>query len=332
MAETGRGPGSDQASITEAERWFLDHGLSYFVPRVRAEVRRGLRPRRFLPPLLGVTALAVAAAWLVVLLLDEKSAAPAVWTSFALAGALAYALTALHARAIVSWALTRTFGSLRLLVPMVSRALPLLLVFVTFLFINAEAWQMTSHLAPGVLWLTVLLLTALAVVFLLVRLPEEVDRADDAIDADFLRRTTRGTPLEAEADRIADLPGPHPPVTGFARWNLILVLLVVQIGQVLLLAVTVFAFFLLFGALVMTKAVQESWTGGPVDSLPFLPNASVELVQVSLFLAAFSGLYFTVSAVTDDTYRSQFFAAVTGELERAVGMRAVYLVLRERAT
>ena len=39
-----------------------------------------------------------------------------------------------------------------------SRALPLLLLFVTFLFINAEAWEMTSNLPFGTLWLTVLLL------------------------------------------------------------------------------------------------------------------------------------------------------------------------------
>ena len=43
-----------------------------------------------------------------------------------------------------------------------------------------------------------------------------------------------------------------------------------------------------------------------------------------MFLAGFSGLYFTVYAVTDETYREQFFTAVTRELERAVAVRAVY--------
>ena len=46
--------------------------------------------------------------------------------------------------------------------------------------------------------------------------------------------------------------------------------------------------------------------------------------QVSVFLAGFSGLYFTVGAVTDETYRQQFFTSVTRELERAVAVRAVY--------
>ena len=55
---------------------------------------------------------------------------------------------------------------------------------------------------------------------------------------------------------------------------------------------------------------------------------TVELFQVSVFLAAFSGLYLTVSTVTDETYREQFFSRVQRQLERAVGVRAVYLALR----
>ena len=328
------GPAAASTSAIKAERWFLTHGLTYFVPSVRASVREGLRPRRMLPTALVVAVVAAAVAYAAVLL-DQRTAIPAVVASAFGLGALFYTFTALHARGIVLWALGRTFGSLKLLVPMASRALPLLLVFVTFLFINAEVWQMTSALAPGLLWLTVLLLLSLAVMFLLVRLPEEVDRVDDAVDEAFLLRTTRGTPLATAARDLIDAgadPAARATVHGYDRWNLILVLLVVQVGQVVLLTMTVFGFFLVFGALVMSEGVQESWTAREelgITALPLLPSVSVELVQVSLFLAAFSGLYFTVSAVTDDTYRSQFFASVIEELERAVGMRAVYLTLRD---
>ena len=48
---------------------------------------------------------------------------------------------------------------------------------------------------------------------------------------------------------------------------------------------------------------------------------------MSIFLAAFSGLYFTVYAITDETYRRQFFTQITTELEHAVGVRAVYRAL-----
>ena len=74
------------------------------------------------------------------------------------------------------------------------------------------------------------------------------------------------------------------------------------------------------------------WTGldpEEIRSVPHLETVSVPLFQVSLFLAAFSGLYFTVASLTDEAYRGQFFTGVLGELERAVGVRAVYLTLRE---
>ena len=129
----------------------------------------------------------------------------------------------------------------------------------------------------------------------------------------------------AAADDTEDAAS-YAEVTGFERWNLILVLLVIQTAQVVLLSVSVFAFLLLFGALIMTTPVTDAWQTTP----PF--NPAVALVQVSAFLAAFSGLYLTVSTVTDEKYREQFFGSVTRELERAVGVRAVYLALRERNT
>jgi hypothetical protein len=316
------------------EAWFLDHGLPYFVAEERQAARAGLRPRRLVS--LGVALLVLAGgagalAWAS----ETYNAGPALWMSVTGLALLWYAVTALHARAIVTFALSRTLGSLRFLAPMASRALPLLLVFVTFLFVNAEAWEMTTNLPFGLLWVTVLLMLGLAVLFLLVRLPEEVDRVDDEVDDAFIVRACAGTPLEQASREVAADPGvdpqEHAQVSGFERWNLILVLLVIQAVQVLLLSVTVFVFFMLFGSLVMQPDTQLSWTGAEsIPNAPFMPQVSLSLMKVSLFLAAFSGFYFTVSAVTDDTYRRQFFSVVESHLERAVGMRAVYLATRER--
>ena len=46
------------------------------------------------------------------------------------------------------------------------------------------------------------------------------------------------------------------------------------------------------------------------------------------FLAAFSGLYFTVYVLTDATYRSEFFDEVVGEV-RGTGRGAIYLAASE---
>ncbi len=113
--------------------------------------------------------------------------------------------------------------------------------------------------------------------------------------------------------------------------NLVLVLVVAQAVQVLLLSLAVFAFFMVFGAVVIDDSVIVSWLGlgHPVD-LFGLDFVSVELLHVSVFLAGFSGLYFTVVAITDELYRKEFFVEILGELARAVGMRVVYRELRRR--
>jgi hypothetical protein len=76
---------------------------------------------------------------------------------------------------------------------------------------------------------------------------------------------------------------------------------------------------------------MSSWLGGG-DEIHWVFGdshvLSYELLQVSTFLAAFSGLYFTVYAVSDDNYRKQFFESLLTELERAVAVRAVYRRLR----
>ena len=325
-----------EETIAATDHWFFQHGLVYFVPEHRAAVRAGLHPRRVVPLLVVAALVAAAIGFAVSAWADELSLLPSVlWTVFGVS-ATWYALTALRARSIVGWAIGRTFGSLRTLLPMMTRALPLLLVFVTFLFINAEVWQVSAHLDGGRLWLVALLFGTLAGAFLLVRLPEEVDRTDDHVDDELLLKSTADTPLaQAARDLVADpeaRPASYAEIVGYERWNLILVLVVIQATQVLLLCLTVFAFFLVFGAISMNEEIVATWTGGPeqVHALGGVAGLTVELLQVSVFLAAFSSLYLTVSTVTDETYREQFFSSVLHELERAVGVRAVYLAYRDR--
>jgi hypothetical protein len=326
----------DRAWRREIEPWFVRNGLPYFVPSEREKVRSALAPRKSVPLAVVALLVAVAAAVALTWLTGQRSSAPATVTLVAVVAASVYAVTALRARPILGWALRRTRGSLRQIFPMATRALPLLLLFITFLFINAEVWQLSATLDGAVMWLTVLLFAVIAIGFLLVRLPEEVDKVDDAIDVELIRRATRGTPIEEpvatllEGRRDELSLQEHGDVPGYERWNLILVLLVTQVAQVLLLSLAVLAFFVVFGGIVMTQEVQLAWTGeDDLAELPLLDNLTRELVQVSAFLAAFSGLYFTVAVLTDETYKEQFFSDVLSELERAVGVRAGYLMLRE---
>ena len=234
----------------------------------------------------------------------------------------------LDAAPIARWALSRTFRELSSLFRLVTRALPMLLLFMTFLFINTEVWQVSSSLSTPVLWLAVAFFGALAVGFLVARIPEEVAAVNDEVERESVRRALAGTPLADLRDELPDDLRAEP-LARKQRVNLLLVLLVTQMSQVLLLAVSVWLFFLAFGQVAIEDGVIESWVGdGAPHAIPLLPWLSQELLQVSIFLAAFSGLYFTVYAVTDANYREQFFTELTDELERAVGVRSAYLALR----
>jgi hypothetical protein len=333
-------PSSGAEELRATERWFVKHGLPYFVPEEREAARAALHSRRTALMLAVTVVLALAGGIALAWLVGDVAAAPATLMLLVGLAVLGYAATTLRARPIGVWAVSRTLHSLRLLVPLVTRALPLLLLFVTFLFINAEVWQLAATLDGAVLWLTVMMFGLLAIAFLLVRLPEELDRTDHRLDAAALQSACHGTPLEGRARTWLSDSGEETleldvEIRRYEKANLVLVLVVAQSVQVLLLAVSVFAFFLVFGGLVMTAETQQSWTGvaalEDLNQLPGLPNITFELFQVSVFLAAFSGLYFAVSAVSDEAYRDQFFTTVKRELDRAVAVRTVYLGLRDRS-
>jgi hypothetical protein len=337
MSEQPAAPTDNAEALRATERWFVLHGLPYFVPEEREAARSALHSRRTLFTLVLTVLVALVAGILLARLFEDVAAAPTTVMVIVGLTAVAYAATALRARPIATWAVARTLRSLPQLLPMATRALPLLLIFVTFLFINAEVWEVSARLDGAVMVLTVLLFATVAVGFLLVRLPDELEQADDVSDEKTLVESCRRTPLEDRARALLS-EDDHDEITrlakvrSFEKANLILVLMIAQAVQVILLALAVFVFFLVFGSVIMTDKTQQNWTTqDQMTAVAWLPNMSVELLQVSVFLAAFSGLYFTVYAVTDEAYRDQFFSGIKHELERAVGVRAVYLALRKHA-
>ena len=317
-----------EPDFARAEAWFVGHGLPYFVDGIRERVTRGLRPRRlFLAVLVGGALVGVCVA-LAVLLDAGWFGGLAIGLNLALLWFAAYALVTLRAWTIATWAVRRTFSSLGLLFPLVTRALPLLLLFVTFLFINAEVWQVASRLDGRVMWLTVSLFLAITIGFLLVRLPEELAVFDTQLDPETVESRCADTPFAG----LASARGLHhtAQLAGLQKANLVLMLLITQLIQVVLLSLSVFVFFVLFGLLVMDPDVVRAWTQeSTLTAIPGLERANFELVQVSTFLAAFSGFYFTVYAVTDDVYRRQFFTSIVSQLERAVSARAAYRAARD---
>jgi hypothetical protein len=327
-----------QQAIRATEEWFEANGLPYFVASNERRVRAALRRRLLIPVVVTALVIGAGVALFVGLVLSDVSDGIALGAVAVGVQLVVYAFVSLHFRPIMKWAAQQTFGSLSWLFPLVTRALPLLLLFMTFLFINTEVWQVSSALERGYLWLTVMLFAGIATAFLLVRLPEEVRDVSERARGERLVGICDGTPLATVAGEVSGDAG-DIELTRLQKANLILVMLFAQGLQVLLLSLSVFAFFIVFGLLAIKKSVIQAWLGSedsdgtaiPHDlpSLGWLP-VSNELFQVSVFLAAFAGLYFTVYAVTDENYRRQFFTGIAKELENAVGAQRVYLALLRR--
>ena len=58
---------------------------------------------------------------------------------------------------------------------------------------------------------------------------------------------------------------------------------------------------------------------------------TAELLRVAAAIAAFTGLYFAISMLTDDVYRREFLEELTSEMRQSFQDRADYLRLRSTA-
>ena len=319
-------PTDATAQRAAAEAWFLDHGLPWFVDGVRSEVTRRLRRGRVIAVLVTGVVLGSLTGLIVGSATTDFSLGFASGASVLGAPLIVYALWALHAKLIVIWALRRAFRSLGLLLPLATRALPMLLLFVTFLFINAEVWQVAAQLQGGILWSAILFFIVMALGFLVPRLAQEMEQID-TLDGDALCAATEGTPLEESARRMCEEDvdlSQGADVTGLQKVNLVTVLVVAQAVQVVLLSIAVFVFFIVFGLVAIQDDVIELWLGYQPTFPPGPEIVSIQLIRVATFLAGFSGFYFTVVAITDELYRKEFFSVILAELQRAVAARVVY--------
>jgi hypothetical protein len=214
---------------------------------------------------------------------------------------------------IVRWASRRLLAQLRASLDLLTRAVPLLLVFANVLFLTNELWEVAQTTPPPFIVTTAVLLVTLGLAFLLTRIPREV-RA-----------------LEREA-------GEGPPLNLRQRINVGLVMLVSQLLQVAIVSFAIGAFFIVLGGLLVNAEARQSFMGsaGEVlfDFTLFGEPVEItrELIRVSVGIALFSGVYWTVAVVTDATYREEFLSELTREMRDSFKDRAEYLEVRASGT
>jgi len=115
-----------------------------------------------------------------------------------------------------------------------------------------------------------------------------------------------------------------------------LLLFVTQAIQIVLVAVVITVFYLIFGLLTVRETTLLQWTTAAelTRSSDWAIYWSVlggevvftrQLLLVSSFIGLMSGLQFAVQVVTDEAYRAEFAEGMTSEVREALAVRAVYL-------
>lgn len=207
---------------------------------------------------------------------------------------------------MLAWAGRRAVRELGRLGPMVSRVLPVLMLAVLFVFFNAEMWQIADRLSMPRTWAAVAVLAALCVVLVAVNARDEV------------RTVVR------EHERAVDGP---VPLGRTERLNVLAVSILVTLMQVVIFSVLVFCFLVAFGSLAIPDATVQQWVGRPPAGfdgwLGRLP-VSRTLVQVSLFLAAFSALNFAAGSSADRAYRRAFVDPALEDVREGLQVRQAY--------
>lgn len=244
-------------------------------------------------------------------------------------------LTYLGAGSILAWAVRRAVSQVGAVGTLASKALPLLMIVILLSFFTNEIWQLTDPPPIGTmerprLWLVVAFFAALGVLFLsrvVIDEMKDLDKQRRADGAQQLRDRLTGTTF---ADLVADDhdAAKHPLSRG-ERFNVALVFFFAQAVQVVFFAFMVFVFFVVFGSLAIDQLVLANWVGhkvafeGMLFGLPLpVPN---QLIQMSIFLSAFSGLYFAGAAATDPAYRDTFFDPLLAEIRVSLSAREAYL-------
>jgi hypothetical protein len=216
----------------------------------------------------------------------------------------------------------------------VVRALPLLLLFTTFLFINAEVWQMSGTLVGPVYVATLAIFFLLGAVFVLSRVPALMQGLATFETWDEVASLVEGTPAAAlDCPRTGPAPSLHLSMR--QKLNVGLVTVFSQALQITFVALLLTFFFVLFGVLAIPETTTMTWTG--LHQVHVLARWHVSgrdlvltepLLRVAAFLGAFTGMYFTVVQSTDATYRDEFTDDVAPQIREALAVRLAYATHR----
>ncbi|MFL6110962.1 MAG: hypothetical protein ACJ786_06390 [Catenulispora sp.] len=176
---------------------------------------------------------------------------------------LVYVLVSYAMLPVLVWALRHSVRELGNLVNLASKALPMLALFGTFLFLNVDMWHIASSFEKrSQLWWTTLFFGMITLGFLMVRLPGEIKELSGEYTREAVAAAAGDTPLSRHLDEL-DGELPRLRTDRRQRINMLFVLGFTQIIQILLLAVVVFLYFVSLGKLAVNNGQIADWLRTP---------------------------------------------------------------------
>jgi hypothetical protein len=225
----------------------------------------------------------------------------------------------------------QAFRQLRTVTQLVARGLPLLLLITAFVFLNAEMWQVAHDFSPAFFVICVGFMVLLALSFLALRVPREIDDLARFTSWDACRSLAHDSdaPIAAQLPELIGEP-PEPDLSRVELANVGILLTISQAVQTLLVGAISGVFYIGFGLLAVRRDTILQWTTAaeldPILEFGFLSEDVVltwEHLAVSGFIAAFSVLQFAVASVTDAAYRDEFYDDVAGDVRQVLAVRAI---------
>ncbi len=248
---------------------------------------------------------------------------------------VAFVVTSWGFLPMIRWSVLQLKTQIGDIVNLTMKSLPILLIFSAFIFLNAEMWQVANDFTLPYFAAVAVLVVAIGSGFVMLsvrRLTVDLARFERWSD---IRVRSVDTPVEQMVPNDGDPAPDAPRLHRRAEYNVSLLLFASQAIQILLVALVITAFYLLFGLLTVREDTLLQWTTATelTSSADWASRWSLwgaelifsrQLVLVSVFIGLLSGLQFAVQIVTDTAYRAEFAEEMTGEIREALAVRAVY--------
>ena len=242
---------------------------------------------------------------------------------------------------VLGWSLKHAIHQLASLPPMIAKVLPVLMVSVLFIFVNADLWKLANGLSFPRTWAVLGLMGLLAVFVVVTTSLERTARLLGRYRGDDIARFT-----DNDYEHAAALEGgiwntaqdwveekkilEHRPLK-IAPWsNLIIIPMIGQIIQATLFMLLVFGFFMGFSSIAISDTIIESWMAIKPKHLKILgvdTNINAVVIKVSMIVAVFSGLSFVATTSSDEKYARSFLKPMIERIKHILIIRDIYLGL-----